>query len=51
MFNNIFFFENHVIYEKTWKNMADPDRPEMKIWRMSIACWIPMTKQTHAQKM
>ena len=39
MFNN-FFSENRAVYEIMWKNMAQPDTPEMTIWRMRIACWI-----------
>jgi hypothetical protein len=23
-----------------WKNIVEPDRPQMTIWRMRIACWI-----------
>jgi hypothetical protein len=39
-----FFFENHEII---WKNMEEPDRPQMTIWRMRIACWIPKTTNAH----
>jgi len=28
------------------KNTAEPDRPQMTIWRMRIACWITKGK-TH----
>ena len=31
------------------KNIADPDRPQMTIWRMRIACWIPKATNTHSQ--
>jgi len=31
-----------------WKNSVEPDRPQMKIWRMRIACWIPETTNTHS---
>jgi len=27
MFND-FFFENRAVYEITWKNMVQPDRPQ-----------------------
>jgi len=30
MFDN-FFSENHAIYEIMWKNMVEPDRPQMTI--------------------
>jgi hypothetical protein len=28
---SITFFENRAVYEIMWKNMADPDRPQMPI--------------------
>jgi hypothetical protein len=40
-----FFFLNRAVYEITWKYIAEPDRPQMTIWRMHIACWLP--KSTH----
>jgi len=30
-----------------WKNMEEQDRPQMTIWRMRIACWIPKTTNAH----
>jgi len=36
--NNIFFPENRVFYEIMWKNIIQPDRPQMTMWRMRIAC-------------
>jgi len=29
-------------YEIMWKNTAQPDRPQMAIWRMRIACCVTM---------
>ena len=26
-----------------WNNIVEPGRPQMTIWRMRIACWIPKT--------
>ena len=50
MFNNVFFsFENRAIYEVCWKNIVEPARPQMKIWRNCTACWIPKTKNTHSE--
>ena len=43
-FNN-FFFENSAVYEITWKNIVEPDRPQMTTWRKRIECWI--TKATN----
>jgi len=32
-----------------WKNIAQPGRPQMTIWRMHIACWLPKAINTHTQ--
>ena len=29
-----------------WKNNVDPERPQMTVWRMRIACWVPKTTNT-----
>ena len=49
MFSN-FSNENLAVYEIMWENTVESDRPQMSIWGMSIACWIPKT-QTHTQNM
>ena len=42
MFNNVFFFEILSLYEiMQKKNIVGPNRPQMTIPRMPIACWIP----------
>jgi len=43
VFNNVSFFplENHTVYEIMWKNIVQPGRPQMTVWRMIIACRIP----------
>jgi len=47
MFNNFFFFENFAVYDIMCKNVVQPGRSQLKIWRMRIACWIPKaTKHT-----
>ena len=46
MFNNFFLSKNRAVYDIMWKNMVEPDRPQMTIIRrMRFACWI--TKATH----
>ena len=45
----IFLFENRAVYEIMWINIAQPDRPQMTIWRMRIACWIPKATNTHSE--
>jgi len=47
MFNN-FSFENRAINEIRWKNTVESDRPQMRIWRMRIACLISKATNTHS---
>jgi hypothetical protein len=42
-----FFPENRAVYEIMWKNTVERGRPQLTIWRMRIACWIP--KATNAR--
>jgi hypothetical protein len=46
MFNK-FFSQNRAFYEIMWKNIVEPGTPQMTIWRMYIACWIPKVTNTH----
>jgi len=34
-----------------WKNIVERDRPQMTIWRMRIACWIPKVTNTHTHRL
>jgi hypothetical protein len=47
-FNN-FFFLNRAVYVMMWKNMVQPGRTYMTIWRMRIACCIPKAKNTYSE--
>ena len=47
MFSIFFPPDNRTVYEIKWKNMVQPDRPQMTLWRMRIACWI--SKATNAR--
>jgi len=49
VFNNFFFFENRAVFEIMWKNVVQPDRQQMTIWRMRIACWISKATDIHPQ--
>jgi hypothetical protein len=40
-------FENRAVYEIMWKNIVQPGRPQMTVWRMRIARWIPKDTNTH----
>ena len=44
-----FFFENRAVYEIVWKNFVERGRPQMAIWRMRIACWVPKATDTHSE--
>ena len=46
---NFFFFENHTVYEIMWKNSVERGRPQMTIWRMRIACWVPKATNAHPE--
>ena len=42
-----YFLKNRAVYDIMWKNIAEPDRQQMTIWRMFIARWTH--KSTDAQ--
>ena len=43
------FVENLTINEIPWKNVVDPDRPQLTILRMRFACWITKATETHSE--
>ena len=45
-----FFSENRAVYEVMWKNIVQPPRPQMGLWRMLIVCWIPKAGNTQIIK-
>jgi hypothetical protein len=47
VFNN--FFKKIAVCEIMWKNIVQRGRPQMTIWHMCIACWIPNTTNTHSK--
>jgi fido (protein-threonine AMPylation protein) len=42
------YLVHRAVYEIMWNNMEQVDRPETKIWRKRIACWIPKATNTHS---
>ena len=42
-------FESRAVYEIIWINILEPDRPQMKLWRMRNACSIPMATKAHLE--
>jgi len=50
LFSKFFFSsENRAVYDIMWTNTAEPDRPQITIWRMLLACWIPKVTNTHSE--
>jgi len=47
VFSN-FASKNRAVYEIMWENLVKRGRPQMTIWRMRIACWIPKATSTHS---
>ena len=48
VFSN-FFPQNRAFYEIMWENIVERGRPQMAVWRMRIACWIPKATNTHSE--
>jgi len=48
MFNKIIFPENCTDYEIMWISTVEAERPQITIWRMRIAYWIPKAVNTHS---
>jgi hypothetical protein len=44
-----FFFRKLAVYQVMCKNIVDPDRRKMTIWRMRIACWVTRAINTHSE--
>ena len=43
------FFRKSCGYEIIWKNCVEPERPQVTIWRVRIACWIPKAKNAYSE--
>ena len=43
------FFENHFVFEVMWKKFVEPDKPQVKIWRTRLACWIIKATNTNLE--
>jgi len=46
LFSN-FFFRNRTLYEIVRKNVVEPDRQQITVWCMRIACCITKARNTH----
>jgi hypothetical protein len=47
--SNSFFSEICSFNEVVWKNVVDPDRPQITIWRVRIACWLTKVTDTRLE--
>jgi hypothetical protein len=41
--------EKRAVYEIMWKNIVETGRPQVTIWCMRVACWIPKAKNTQSE--
>jgi hypothetical protein len=44
-----FIVENRGVYEIIWKNILEPGRLQMTIWRLRIACWVTKATTSHSE--
>jgi hypothetical protein len=42
----LYFSENHAVYEILWKNIVQPDWPQITFWCVRFVCWLTKT-HTH----
>jgi hypothetical protein len=49
MFDNFVFSDNRAVYEIMWRNVIEPERPQMILWCMRIAGWILKASNTHSE--
>jgi hypothetical protein len=47
LYSVILSFENFAVYEIRWKNIAEPERPQMTVQRIRISHWVHKATQTH----
>jgi hypothetical protein len=44
-----FFLKNSAIYDIMWENTLQSERPQMTIWPMRFACWLPKARDAHTE--
>jgi len=47
---SVFFF-NSAVYEKVWKNIVQPDRPQTAVRPLRISCRVPKATDTQSLPM
>jgi hypothetical protein len=48
VFSN-FISENRAVFEIMWRHEVESNRPQMTIWRVCFACWVPKSTNTHSE--
>ena len=46
---SIFFFENHAVYEIMLQNSVQTGKPQLTVWCLVIARWIPKATNTYSE--
>jgi hypothetical protein len=46
---SVSFFNKCVICELMWKNAVEPDRSQIPVWNMHIACWKPKAANVYSE--
>jgi hypothetical protein len=49
LYSITFFFRKSCLFEIMCKNIVEPDRPQMTIWRMRFLCRIPKVTNSHSE--
>jgi hypothetical protein len=49
LYSITFLFDIRAVYETMWKNIVEPGRPQITIWRMPFAWWTPKTTNTSSE--
>ena len=44
-----FFRKSCRLWDNVEKNIVERGRPQVAIWRMRVACWVPKVTNTHSQ--
>ena len=49
MFQTKVVAKNRAVCEIVWKNIVEPDGPQMTIWRTHFTCWLPKATNTNSE--
>ena len=49
IWGSVIFLKNLAICEEMHIHIVEPDRPQMIVWRMRIACWMTKATNVHSE--